>query len=109
LQRNKQEVLPKQQETPQNLDKGELRQNLKSLINTKRVKYKKVLEVINRAMKHAVAHNLIEGTTGGSHKTLHSDKGAVTSVRPHGKKSMTIPAQKVKRFTEKLLGILDLK
>lgn len=105
---NKQESLPNQQPVRENSEKARFRKELLSEFTNKRVKYRTILDVVNRVMKHAADDNLKEGNKGGSHKTLHSEKGAVTSVKPHGKKSMTIPGKKVKRFTERLLGILDL-
>jgi len=90
-------------------DKGKPPQDkLQDIKKKGRLKYRKVVGIINRIMKHPLSHTLTEGSTGGSHKTLHSDKGVVTSVRPHGKKDLTIPGGGVKKFTDRLLKILDL-
>ena len=110
LSSDKKDKSSNQQIPTKSLDKGKLsHEKLQDIKSKGRVKYRKVVGIINRIMKHPVSHALTEESNRGSHKTIHSDKGVVTSVRPHGKKDLTIPSGGVKRFTERLLKILDLK
>jgi len=81
---------------------------LEELKVKKRIKYRKMLNIINKVMKHAVEQKLLP-MTKGSHNTLHTSLGAATLVKKHGKKDTTLASGTSIRFYEKLTAIMNLK
>jgi len=89
--------------------KLEQEEQLNKLKEAGNIKYRKMLNIVNKIMKTAINQNLIQSTKG-SHITLHSDTGAATLVRKHSGKSKdsSIFKSTAKRFYEKLTSIVDL-